>query len=78
MKTVREIIEILSKCDPDAYVGAYLSMTEDDGVVTEVIEKTTLNTEYGYCLEEYGCQGDSMVAYEMTKDTNKKFVVLYC
>lgn len=75
MKTVSEIIEILSKCNPDAYVGAYLSITEDDGIVTDVIESVT-PSEYG--VEEYGSQGDCLVGYEMKKDSNKKFVVLYC
>lgn len=77
MITVKELIEKLNTCDPDAYVGFYNSETEDDGIANRIIPEVHLSEEWSYQLDEYGCQGDSNIAICLEDDEpDAKFVVL--
>lgn len=73
MITVKELIEQLKSCDPNAYVAAYSSVSEDDSIIEKIIPEVH-PSEYG--VEEYGCNGYSMVGEYIAEHPDAKFVVI--
>lgn len=78
MITVKELIEQLQNCDPDAYVAAYSEYEECDLIIKRV-QSNVKRWDNGYDdfpIMEYYCRDDSHVAWYLAGNPDKKFVIL--
>ena len=79
MITVKELIEKLKTCDPDAYVAAYSQYEECDVIICKVLPNVKRDYN-GYddfpIMEDYSCRDDSNVAWYLKDNPDKKFVLL--
>lgn len=75
MLTVKQLIEKLSKFDPEAIIYTYSDSGECDDYA-EGVSEITLYDGSEWQVSEYGCQADSYAAFDLrSKRVNKAIVI---
>lgn len=76
MITVKELIEQLKTCDPDAYVAAYSEYEGCDMIIRKVIPEIKPEGSSIHNMDAYSCRGDSFVAWHLQNNPDDKFILL--